>query len=105
MVAVTSKEKHTVIWKFEKLCKVHGHVRLPINRATELWAVDALIQSYTLPVVMEVMEYYFEISSSPDWKKFVYKFSDLLRAKKAREEDSVHRARLRQKMKELIDES
>lgn len=105
MAAVTNKEKYAVISKFEQLCKRHGLVRSPLNRYAEQWAADGLIQSYGQQVVVEVMEYYFDINKNPDWKKFAYKFADLLKAKLAREEDDKYRAKLRLKMKELIDES
>lgn len=104
-MAVTNKEKYAAISKFEQLCKKHKLVRPPLNRYAEQWAADALIQSYGMDVVIEVMEYYFDINKNPQWKTFAYKFADLLRAKTSREEDNIYRVKLRLKMKELLDES
>jgi hypothetical protein len=104
-VAVTNKEKYAVISKFEQLCKKHGLARQPLNRYAEQWAADGLIQSYGQAVVEDVMAYYFSINNNPQWKTFAYKFADLYKAKTARAEDDIYRAKLRAKMKELLDES
>ena len=102
---VTNKDKFAVISKFEKLCKLNGFVRQPINKYAEQWAADALIQSYGLNHVYEIMEYYFTINKSPSWKQFALRAGDLHQAMILKDQDDEYRAKQRKKMKELLSES
>lgn len=102
---VTNKDKFAVISKFEKLCKQNEFVRQPINKYAEQWAADALIQSYGINRVYEIMDYYFAVSASPSWKQFAVRASDLHQAMVLKVQDDEFRAKQRKKMKELLDES
>ena len=44
--------------------------RPSLNLNVEQWAADALIQSYTLEGCYDLMQYYFDVSQSPNWKYF-----------------------------------
>ena len=104
-MAATNKDKFAVISKFEKLTKEHKFVRPPINKYSEQWAADALIQSFGLNRVYELMDYYFSINSNPQWRQFALKASDLHMAMLLKAQDEAFRAEQRKKMKELLDES
>ena len=104
-MAATNKDKFAVISKFEKLTKEHKLVRPPINKYAEQWAADALIQSYGLNRVYELMDYYFSVNNNPQWRNFALKASDLHMAMLMKAQDDEFRAKQRVKMKELLNES
>lgn len=104
-MAATNKDKFAVISKFEKLTKEHKFVRPPINKYAEQWAADALIQSYGLNRVYELMDYYFSVNNNPQWRNFALKAADLHMAMLMKVQDDEFRAKQREKMKELLNES
>ena len=104
-MAGASKDKFAIISKFESLYKQHGFVRQPINKYAEQWAADALIQSYGLNRVYELMDYYFSVNNNPQWRNFALKASDLHMAMLMKAQDDEFRAKQRAKMKELLNES
>ena len=105
MAATPQKDKFAVISKFESLCKKHGHVRAPLYKYKEQWAADALVQSYGLSGTYELMDYYFSINDNPHWTHFTVRAGDLYVAMKAKAQDDAYRAKQREIMKELLDES
>jgi hypothetical protein len=105
MATTTNKDKFAVISRFEKLSKDKGFNRPPLNKYSEQWASDALIQSFGLNRIYEMMDYYFSINPNPQWKNFAFKAADINVAMLMKEQDDLLRAQQRAKMKELLDES
>ena len=71
-----------------------------MNRNTEQWAARDLVDSYGLPTVLELIEYYIEIAEdTPKWDTFKYKADLLLDRKTMEEEDKIVRAENRRKAK------
>lgn len=99
---MTSRQnKYALITRFKKKLKEKS---LPdtINIYVEQWAADDLINSYTLPVCYDLVDYYFEVSDSPNWKWFAYNAEKIYNAKKIRDEDIETRKLLRQQAKDWL---
>ena len=76
-----------------------------MNRNTEQWAARDLVDSYGLPTVLELIEYYISIAEdTPKWDTFKYKADLLLDRKKMEEEDKLVRAENRRKAKEWLQD-
>lgn len=100
---MTSRQnKYALLTRFKKGLKEKG---LPdtINIYVEQWAADDLINSYTLPVCYDLVDYYFQVSESPTWKWFAYNAEKIYKAKKIRDEDMETRKILRQQAKDWLN--
>lgn len=75
-----------------------------INKYNEQWAADALIESFSMNDLYEIMDYYFSINPSPTWKGFANNVDRLLQSKAAKEEDNRLRAQRRAMAKEWLSD-
>jgi hypothetical protein len=74
-----------------------------INLYSQQWAADALIESYGYDNCIEIMDYYFIISASPDWTWFTYNYEKVLQSKRLEDEDMQLRAKLRAGAKKWLE--
>jgi hypothetical protein len=98
------KDRFALISRFKKLCGQHGYQVPQINMNTEQWAADSLIESYSLPLCYELVEYYFSVSGSPSWNKFAQGAGRMLESKQALEADKAFRLEMRQKAQRWLNE-
>lgn len=70
-----------------------------MNLYSQQWAADALIESYGYDQCLNIIDYYFNVSSSPTWTWFTYNADKVLQSKSLEEEDMAVRKILRQKAK------
>ena len=99
----TKQPKYKVldIWR-ESVYNKHGFYP-QMNRNIEQWAARDLVDSYTLPVVLDLMKYYIEIAEdTPKWETFKRKADVLLSRKTMEEEDAKVRAENRRKAKKWL---
>ena len=96
------KERFAVLSRFEKHCKLKNLPPLNMNKYNEQWAADALLESFPIQKIYDVMEYYFSINQSPTWKGFANNVDRLIQSKAAKEEDDKLRAERRAKAKEWL---
>jgi len=94
------KSKFALISKFEQHCKKNNVVREPINKYSEQWAADALLESFKYEDILSAMEYYFKINDSPKWKGFANNVDRLLQSIRMQEEDDRFRSEMRIKAKD-----
>ena len=97
------KDRFSVISRFEKHCKIKDIPYPQINKYNEQWAADALLESFSLDVVYDAMEYYFNVQSRPTWKGFANNVDRLIQSKKDREEDNRLRAERREMVREWMN--
>ena len=101
------KDCHALISRFEKKCKDRG-THLSLNRYTERWAADALLESISKDDLNNAMDYYFQINREkgwiPDWQFFARNADKLLKAKHDADADEKARAEIRRKLKEVMNE-
>ena len=103
MAVKQAKYKVLDAWR-ESVYNRHGFYP-QMNRNIEQWAARDLVDSYTLPVVLDLMEYYITIvEDTPKWETFKRK-ADLLLVRKIMEEEDVKvRAENRRKAKEWLQD-
>ena len=75
------------------------NLRQDMNLYSQQWAADALIESYGYDQCLNIIDYYFNVSSSPTWTWFTYNADKVLQSKSLEEEDMAVRKILRQKAK------
>lgn len=97
------KQRFAIISKFEKLARQKGFSIQPINKYSQQWAADAMIESYGYEQSLEIVDYYFSVSASPDWSWLAYNSERLVQSKVSEEEDRMLRARLREGAKKWLE--
>lgn len=95
------KFRHSLISRYEKLCKMKG-TKDPINRYAEQWAANDLIDSYGLDTCYDMLNYYFEVSQNTSWKWFTNNTDKIYKNLTARKEDARMRELMREKAKEWL---
>jgi hypothetical protein len=100
---VTSRQKkYALITRFRKKLREKG-IDDSMNIYAEQWAANDLVESYTLEGCYDLIDYYFNVSASPNWKWFTYNADKVYNAKKAKEEDDRTRALLRKQAKDWLN--
>ena len=61
---VERKFRHMLLSRYKKLAN-EQKLDTNINSHVEQWAADSLIESYTLDICYEMLDYYFRVSDSP----------------------------------------
>ena len=98
------KDCHALISRFEKMYKERVGPII-INRHTERWTADSLLESMDRQDLYKAMDYYFKVNPCPTWATFARKAGDLLAACENAELDAEHRAVQRENLRRIINES
>jgi hypothetical protein len=98
----TKQQRFAIISRFKKLLKENNIVHPEINLYSQQWAVDDLIESYGISKLYSLLEYYFFVSESPNWKYFINSVEKINAAKTLKEQDDTIRAKLRQQAREWL---
>ena len=96
------KYRFALLTKFEKKSKEIGR-DFTVNKYAEQWAADALLESYGFDSCYEMIDYYFYVTETPDWKWFVNNAEKIYKNLTARKEDDRIRELLRKQAKEWLD--
>lgn len=97
------KLRFALMNKFKKKLQESGKNQ-DINLFSQQWAADAMIDSYGYDTCLDVIDYYFMVSSSPDWNWFAYNSEKVLQSKRSEEEDKQLRAKLRIGAKKWLED-
>jgi len=98
------KDRMALLSRYSKLHTQRYEQKPSLNLNVEQWAADALVESYGISVCYELLDFYFEVSSSPSWNTFAYKAQALLDSKNEIKRDMEERANRRQKAREWLSE-
>lgn len=98
------KDCHALISRFEKMYKERVGPII-INRHTERWTADSLLESMDRQDLYKAMDYYFKINPRPTWAIFARRADELLAACRNAEADAEQRAVQREKLRRVINES
>ena len=102
---MTDKQKRlALLSRFDKHYKFKLGQKPQYNKWIEQWSADALIESYSLEVCYELLEYYFEVTQNPTWNHFAYVAHDILERKQEQEKDLMDRQERRKRAKEWLSE-
>jgi hypothetical protein len=74
------------------------------NINAEQWAADNLIESYTLPMCYDLLQYYFDNARTPTWKYFANFAEKILESRNRQEEDFRERIERRKMAKEWLND-
>ena len=97
------KQRYAIINYFKKKAKENNRNIGPINIHSQQWAAEAMIESYGYEECFAIIDYYFEITETPDWTWLSYNSDKLVQSKTIEEEDKRLRARLRKGAKEWLE--
>lgn len=96
------KNRHALISYFEKVSKEHG-ISVNINRYTEQWTADSLLESYDVQTLKDMIEYLFQVNKNPTWTVYARSIDDLIKSKASRDADNAFRKEMRVKAKEWLN--
>lgn len=96
------KLRFALMNKFKKRLQESGKNQ-DINLFSQQWAADAMIDSYGYDTCIDLMDYYFAISASPDWQWFAYNSEKVLQSKRIEDEDRDLRAKMRAGAKKWLE--
>lgn len=96
------KLRHALLSRYKKLA-VSRNIDYNINIHVEQWAADSLIESYTLDICYELLDYYFKISEIPSWKWFVNNADKLYKNLQNKKEDDRIRELMKQQAKDWLN--
>lgn len=98
------KDRMALLSRYAKLHTVRYGSRPDHNLNKEQWAADNLVESYTLPVCYDLLDYYFDTAHTPSWKYFANYADAIVQAKRQLEQDKKERAERRKMAKEWLSE-
>lgn len=97
------KQRFAIISRFEKNAREKGITLQPINKYSQQWAADAMIDSYGYEESLDIVDYYFIVSASPDWSWLAYNSDKLVQSKALEQEDRALRKRLREGARKWLE--
>jgi len=75
------KDRMALLSRYNKLHLQKYEAKSNMNLNVEQWAADALVESYGIGICYDLLDYYFNIASSPSWNYFAYNAEKILEAK------------------------
>lgn len=98
------KDRMALLSRYSKLHTARYEEKPSLNLNVEQWAADALIESYGLPECYELLQYYFDVAPTPNWKYFANYADHIVYKRKQIQEDMEERAERRAKAREWLSE-
>jgi hypothetical protein len=97
-------ERFALLSRYSKHYAEKYKVKPEMNLHKAQHASGDLIDSFTLPVCYDILEYYFQVAESPSWTYFVFNAEKILQAQKDKIKDNTERAERRRMAKEWLSE-
>ena len=98
------KDRMALLSRYSKYHTARYESKPSINLNVEQWAADALVESYGIGECYDLLEYYFNVASSPSWNYFAYNAEKILQARLDKKKDDQERLERRAKAKEWLSE-
>ena len=98
------KDRMALLSRYSKHHTAKYEQKPSLNLNVEQWAADALIESYGMPMLYNLLEYYFNIAQTPTWNYFAYNAEKILQAQRDKQQDDQERAERRRMAKEWLSE-
>ena len=98
------KDRMALLSRYSKYHTERYKVKPEMNLHKDQHAAGNLVDSFTLPVCYDILEYYFKVAEFPTWNYFVYNAKEILQAKKDKTRDDEERAERRKMAKEWLSE-
>ena len=97
-------ERFALLSRYSKHYVEKYNVKPEMNLHKEQNTSGNLVDSFTLPVCYDILEYYFKVAESPSWNYFAYNAEKILHGKLDAEQDIIDRKQRREKAKEWLSE-
>jgi hypothetical protein len=98
------KDRMALLSRYSKYHTARYESKPSLNLNVEQWAADALVESYGIGECYDLLEYYFNVASSPSWNYFAYNAEKILQARLDKKKDDQERLERRAKAKEWLSE-
>ena len=98
------KDRMALLSRYSKLYVIKHEMKPLLNLNVEQWSADALIESYTLPMCYDLLEYYFDVAEKPTWKYFANYADTLIVAREQQKRDQIERAERREQARKWLSE-
>jgi hypothetical protein len=98
------KDRFALLSRYSKLHAARYEARPQINLNVEQWAADALIESYTLQYCYDLLQYYFDVAQTPNWKYFANYAQDIIDRRNQYSQDILDRQQRRIAAKKWLSE-
>lgn len=96
------KERFALLSRYSKLHTVRYEAKPQLNLNVEQWAADALVESYGLQGCYELLEYYFEVAPTPNWKYFANYAHEIINRREQYKQDLAERQERREKARKWL---
>ena len=98
------KDRMALLSRYSKYHTARYESKPSLNLNVEQWAADALVESYGIGECYDLLEYYFNVASSPSWNYFAYNTEKILQAQLDKKRDDQEKAERRRMAKEWLSE-
>ena len=98
------KDRMALLSRYSKYHTARYESKPSLNLNVEQWAADALVESYGIGECYDLLEYYFNVASSPSWNYFAYNAEKILQARLDKKKDDQERLERRAKAKEWLND-
>jgi hypothetical protein len=98
------KDRMALLSRYSKLHTAKYEQKPQINLNVEQWAADALIESYGIQQCYDLLQYYFDVAQSPNWKYFVNYAQEIIDRKDQYQQDLLERQQRREQAKKWLNE-
>lgn len=99
------KERFALLSRYSKLHAIKYEAKPQLNLNVEQWAADALVDSYGLQVCYDLLQYYFDVSPSPNWKYFANYAQDIIDRQEQYRQDLKERKERREQARKWLSEN
>jgi hypothetical protein len=97
-------QRFALLSKYDKYYQLRYKEKPIYNKWSEQWAADALVDSYGMEYCFDLLQYYFDVASKPDWKYFSNYAQEIITSRKLKEQDDKERAERRKLAREWLNE-
>jgi hypothetical protein len=98
------KDRMALLSRYSKLHTQKYEQKPQLNLNVEQWAADALVESYGLPECYNLLDYYFDVAQSPNWKYFANYAQDIIDKRQQVKTDLEEREERRKRAKAWLSE-
>ena len=90
--------------RYSKLHTARYEQKPQLNLNVEQWAADALIESYGIKDCYDLLQYYFDVAQSPNWKYFANYAHEIIERREQYKQDLLERQHRRSLAKKWLSE-
>ena len=98
------KDRMALLSRYSKLHTAKYGNKPMFNLNVEQWAADALIESYGIHDCYDLLQYYFDVAQSPNWKYFANYAQDIVDKRAAIQQDLEERRERMEMAKKWLNE-